>query len=161
MANADRVGVGGRGEDPGGPLEHVGVGAFDALLFGAGHRVAADEAGVVQLGHDRALDAGHVGDDSRRLEGLGGHLGDGAGRGGDEGDQGARVGPDLVDGAELQGPGLARQGRGRDPVTRQPRRRRPRPIEPPMRPVPTIWARGRPRVRGSRRADQRRTVPKD
>ena len=49
-----RVGVGRRRQHPGGPLEQVGVGAVDALLLGAGHRVAADEAGVVDGGRRSA-----------------------------------------------------------------------------------------------------------
>ena len=63
-AKATRVGVGGRGEDPGGPLEQLGVGSVDALLLGAGHGVAPDEARMVEPGDDGPLDAGHVGDDA-------------------------------------------------------------------------------------------------
>ena len=42
------IGVGGGGEHPGGPDEQLGVGPLDAILFGAGHGMAADEAGVGQ-----------------------------------------------------------------------------------------------------------------
>ena len=102
-----RVGVGRRGEHPGGPLEHLGVRSLDALLFGAGHRVAADEVRMVQLGDDGALDAGHVGDDPSPFQGGRSHVDHPASRGGDKGDQGRRVGADLVDGTELKGPGLS------------------------------------------------------
>ena len=49
--------LGRRREHPDGALEQVGVGAVEALLLGAGHRVAAEEAGVVDGGHDRGLHA--------------------------------------------------------------------------------------------------------
>ena len=63
----ERAGVGalGGGEHPGGALEQVGGGALDALLLGAGHRVAAHEAGVGHGVDDRRLDPAHVGDDAR------------------------------------------------------------------------------------------------
>ena len=53
-AYALSVGAGGRREHPDRALEQVGVGAVDAVLLGAGHRVAADEPGVVDGVDDRA-----------------------------------------------------------------------------------------------------------
>ena len=54
------VGRRGRGQHPGGVYEHLGVGAVDALLLGAGHRVAADVAGVGHRVDHRCLHAAHV-----------------------------------------------------------------------------------------------------
>ena len=50
VANTLSSVLGRRGEHPHRALEQVGVGAVEALLLGAGHRVAADEAGVVDGG---------------------------------------------------------------------------------------------------------------
>ena len=63
-------GVGGhrlRRQHPHGALEEVGVGAVEAVELAAGHRVAADEAAVVDRRADRALDAADVGDDAGGL----------------------------------------------------------------------------------------------
>ena len=91
-----RVGVGRRGEDPGGPDEQLGVGPVQAHLLGAGHGVAADEPGVVDGRHHRGLHPAHVGDHQRRA-GAGSAssrratVGHRAERGGDEGDVGVGV----------------------------------------------------------------------
>ena len=58
-----RVGGAGRGEHPGGPHEEVAGGPVQPHLLGAGHRVAADEARVVDGRHQRSLDPADVGDD--------------------------------------------------------------------------------------------------
>ena len=42
------------------PVNRSGVGAVEPDLLGAGHRVAADEPGVIDRGDDRRLDAGDV-----------------------------------------------------------------------------------------------------
>ena len=55
------VGDRGRREHPHRALEEVGVGAAQADLLGAGHGVAADEAGVVGRGDDGLLDPADVG----------------------------------------------------------------------------------------------------
>ena len=52
-----------------GALEQLGVGAVDTLLLGARHRMAADEAGVVDAVDDRRLHAADVGDQARRMLG--------------------------------------------------------------------------------------------
>ncbi len=75
-----RVGRGARGQHPGRAHEEVGCRPFDPHLFGAGHRVAAHEEGVVDRGHEGALHAPDVGHDGRRGEPAGEHLGDDRGR---------------------------------------------------------------------------------
>ena len=59
--------VGGRGggEHPHRAGEEVRVGAVDAVLLGARHRMPADEAGVADGVDDRRLHAADVGDDAR------------------------------------------------------------------------------------------------
>ena len=137
-----RVGVGRRGEHPGGPLEHVGVGAVDALLLGAGHGMAADEAGVVELGDDRALDAGHVGDHAGRASRASAAASATAPAGvATKVTSGRRVGRRPRRGRRAPGPGLRGPGRGRARSPASPAAAGPEPMEPPMSPVPTIWAR--------------------
>ena len=86
------------------PLNIDAVGAVEAVELAAGHRVAADEAGVVDGGGDRALDAADVGDDAG---GLGERpldlVGDGEHGHGDERDVGAGVEPGGVDAAPGDG----------------------------------------------------------
>ena len=103
-----RVGGAGRGQDPGGTLEQLAVGAVDAFLLGAGHRVAPDEAGMGHRRDDGGLHAGHIGDDAARGDRPDGLAGDGAGRCGDEGDLGVGIATDGVEGPELEGPGRPR-----------------------------------------------------
>ena len=81
------VGRRGRGQHPGGVYEHLGVGAVDALLLGAGHRVAAYVAGVSHRVDHRCLHAAHVGHQTggRDGEGLGHRGGQLTDRGGHEG----------------------------------------------------------------------------
>ena len=92
------VGAGHRREDPGGAAEHGAVGAVEPVELAAGHRVAADEAGVVDGLGDRALDAADVGDDAA---GLGERpldlIGDGEHGDGHERDAGGGVEPGGVD----------------------------------------------------------------
>ena len=49
------------------PLNIAAVGAVEPVELAAGHRVAADEARIVDGGGDRALDAADVGDDAGGL----------------------------------------------------------------------------------------------
>ena len=69
----------------------------------------------------------------------------GVDRGGHEDQLGVAVVAPAVEGPELDGPG-GRAGTASSPVTCQPRSRRAMPIEPPIRPVPTIMARRTSRV---------------
>ena len=96
--------VGGRrrGEHPDRALEEVGVGPAQPDLLGAGHGVAADEAGMVGCGHDGRLDPAHVGHhgvglrrarSARRSLGHGGHR---RGRDGHEDDLGLGVVADGI-----------------------------------------------------------------
>ena len=111
-----RVGRFRRGEDPGGALEQVGVGAVDAFLLGPRHGVAADEAGIGGGAHDGRLDARHVGHHGARP--MGQRRGRGcrhrAGGGGHERDVGVGIGTDGIEGAQLEGALLA-WDRGRSP----------------------------------------------
>ena len=103
-------------EHPHRALEQVGVGAVDALLLGAGHRVAADEAGV---GRRRRRSSAFTLPTSVTMPGwppaaaraasaaIGAH-----GRG-DERDLGVGVEADGVERAELEGPRGARPRRRR------------------------------------------------
>ena len=93
-----------RGEHPDRALEQVGVGAVEALLLGAGHRVAA--AGS----EGRSIDA-----DDRRLDAA------------DVGDQPARRRPAPC----LHGVGDGRRGRGDEGERRRPGRARPSSMRPP------------------------------
>ena len=84
---------------------------LDALGLGAGERMAADEALVLDGGDDRALGRADVGDDAvgrRRVENLGDRRGQRAHGGGDHGrvglgDRLAHGGAGDVDGAAVAG----------------------------------------------------------
>ena len=107
-----QVGGCGRGQHPHRPFEEVGIGPAQADLFGSGHRVAADEVGVVGFGHDRGLDAadvGHHGVAPATIVGqeLAGHARHGRGRYGHEGDLGVGVVADRIDHALGQRLGVA------------------------------------------------------
>ena len=131
----------GRREDPHCAAEQVGVGAVETLQLAARHRVAADEAGVVDCGAQRALDAADVGDDSRRcLEGLfDGVLGR------EHGTATNVMSASWSRPTASMHPGRARRRHASSttssPLTCQPRERRPRAIEPPISPSPTTFAR--------------------
>ena len=107
--------AGRRREDPDGAAEHRPVGAVEPVELAARHRVAADEARVVDRLGDRALDAADVGDDA---VGLGERpldlVGDGQDGDGDERQLGARVEPGGVDDVaseRLVGPARRRRRR--------------------------------------------------
>ena len=155
----ERVQVGRRGrrQHPRRPGEQVRVGAVEADLLGAGHRVPADEPRVVDRGDDRRLDAGDVRDDEvwspgRVVEQAPGDRGDRAGRRGDERDCRGRVVTDLVD----------RAGRpARPALGRRPRRRRSRASRGPAAPgrVSRRSARSRRRAPYSGRSSRSTCAP--
>ena len=98
-----RVGVDRGRQHPGRAVEQLGVGAVHALLLGAGHRVAADEARMVDGGHDRGLHPADVGDDAAARGGAPGLGGDRRHGHGDERELGIGVVADRVERAELEG----------------------------------------------------------
>ena len=106
--------VGGRGrrEHPHRALEEVGVRPAQADLLGSGHRMAADEMGMVGLGHDGCLHPGDVGDHGVAAAGgigqeVPGHARHGRGRDGHEDDLGVGVVTDRIDDALGEGLGAA------------------------------------------------------
>ena len=141
----------GRGrEDPDGALEQGPIGAVEAVELRAGHRMPATEPGVGHRGRDRPLHAAHVGHQPGRLgQCLLGGVGDGGDRGGDEGDRRrpGRAGSTTM--APRRCASSIRAGSSSSPCTVQPRDRRPRATEPPMRPRPTTLARRRSWLAGS------------
>ena len=139
-----------RRQVPGRAVEQVGAGVLDAGRLGAGERVAADEARVVDRVDDRALGRADVGDDAVLAGGR---------------ERGATAAGSAPTGAatnaasapvERRGRGGARRGRARrrssaasstpapgpSRAPRAPSRSRAAsPIEPPIRPTPTTATR--------------------
>ena len=104
------IGGGRGGQHPGGPHEELARGPVHPHLLRAGHGVAADEAGVVDGRHQRALHAAHVGDDRFGVPLRGGQdAADDLGGGVDRGGHHHQVGPEVDalggQGPELDGPG--------------------------------------------------------
>ena len=147
------------------PANRSAIGAVDAVLLGAGHRVAADEAGVVDGVDDRRLHAADVGDEPRPAgQRRRGRVGDRAHRRGEERDLGVGVGADRVERAELEGPRRRRPGSRSSPgdvpapaAQRQPDRAADEPGADDRRPSRRHSRRagrrgGRRRLRGTRGA---------
>ena len=122
-----------RREHPDGALEQVGVGAVDAVLLRAGHRVAADEAGVGDGLDDRRLHAADVGHDAPAgvERGLDAPSATDADRRRDERDRRVGVEADRVDRAELE----RLRGDRRD------RASMPSDVPAPLRAAPGRWSR--------------------
>ncbi len=94
-----------RGQDPGGAVEQVSACTVGPERLRAGHRMPADERGVIHGGHDRRLDAADIGHHAAAGERCAGHLRCRSHRHGDEGDLGVGIRADRVERAQLRGLG--------------------------------------------------------
>ena len=149
------VGGGRRGEHPGGAHEQLGRGPLDADLLAPGHGVAADEAGPVDGGHQRALDAAHVGDHGVRVPrrattGCSATTSAATWTGVATTTRSASRSSPSTSRAPSSTARAAVPGVASVPLTCQPWARSAMPTEPPMRPVPMTMARPGAPVRGGR-----------
>ena len=147
----ERLGIGalGRREHPRRADEEVGARAVEPVLLRAGHRVATDEARArararrLDRGDDGRLHRADVGHQPRAgVERLDHHVGDLPDRHRDDdevgaGDRFARRSRRAVSTAPASLARAPRAASWSKPRTSDPRRRSARPIEPPIRPVPT------------------------